>query len=390
MKKNIVVLVTAIFLTLLATAATASIEMWRKSGSGKLTATLTYTDQITGKKTIRSYVNYSGLSSNYIEVHRDPANNHFLFKVNTENDDPSGMTVDVSAVGNGISKSTGAIEVVSAWVNTLPDCSIRLAEGVSMEAVKAIKITSDLSLGPSDQCTGPIYLTASGTVNYYGSRIPGCITMTAPFKNARPSSSPYDSISRGSSVALNQPPEILNANIPVVTIPFGGTTEVYIQQYINDENPGTVTIDSIGTNLNGTPAGKGTSVLNYTASDGFTGSDFCSFTVQDEQYATSNTGVVNFYIDPLTVPAAMDRFILSKSTDDFSVAIDNMLISNYGPELNVSIKTKPSHGTATVNKDGGVIGYVPFGSQAEFDYYTYKIDRGMTWEDIGTVVIIPY
>ena len=178
----------------------------------------------------------------------------------------------------------------------------------------------------------------------------------------------------------NDPPVANNdsdntgASIPVVVNVVANDTD-------EDGNativPGSVTI--VTNASNGTAVNNGNGTVTYTPNDGFDGGDSFTYTVDDNQGATSNQATVTITVGPNDPPVANDD--LNNNTDE-DVAINIDVVDNdVDPDgsidpTSINILSDPIFGTALANTDGTVT-YTPNPNVTGNDSFTYQVDDNL-------------
>lgn len=138
--------------------------------------------------------------------------------------------------------------------------------------------------------------------------------------------------------------------------------------------PSSITIiDSTG---NGTLAAGRTGIVTYTPDKDFFGNDAFSYTVQDNDGATSNTAKVIIYVNPINDPPV--AYNDSGTTDeDQDVIID--ILSNdeddHGLDISsVNITDKPANGSITnIDEKTGAVIYSPDDNYYGEDTFSYTV-----------------
>ncbi len=142
--------------------------------------------------------------------------------------------------------------------------------------------------------------------------------------------------------------------------------------------------------------GHGTAVVNsgevdYTPTTGFIGTDYFTYTIDDENGATSNAVVVTVNVTGVnTLPTAVDD---SPSVgEDSNVVIDVLANDSDGDgsldATTVAVLAQPTHGSTSVNGANGEITYTPAADYNGSDSFTYTVqdDAGGT-SNAGTVTV---
>jgi hypothetical protein len=174
-----------------------------------------------------------------------------------------------------------------------------------------------------------------------------------------------------------------------------GTTPVTINVLANDTDPdgnqhlvpGSVTLVSHPTH--GTAVVNPDGTITYTAMGNLTGTDTFTYTVMDDNGATSNAATVLVRVNR---PTATADFGSVTGTSPITL---NVLANDTDPDgiqhlvaSSVTLVSNPSHGTAVVNADG-TITYTPASNFTGTDTFTYTVmdDNGAT-SNAATVTIV--
>ncbi|MGI9542303.1 MAG: tandem-95 repeat protein, partial [Cyclobacteriaceae bacterium] len=141
--------------------------------------------------------------------------------------------------------------------------------------------------------------------------------------------------------------------------------------------PGSVSIATNAANGNAVHNGDGT--VTYTPNAGFTGGDSFTYTVDDNQGATSNQASVVVTVGPNNPPVANDDLNNTVDEDD---SIDINVIGNDTDSdgsidpTSINIVTDPTFGTAVANNDGTVT-YTPNPDSNDNDSFTYEVNDNL-------------
>jgi hypothetical protein len=157
----------------------------------------------------------------------------------------------------------------------------------------------------------------------------------------------------------------------------------------NKLNPSTVTLASTPGHGSATVNADGT--ITYTPVDGFSGSDFFTYTVKDVNNATSNPARVNVVVNR---PTANDDSIDTDGTNPVTV---NVLANDTDPDgpnkldpttVKLVAGNGPAHGTAVVNADG-TITYTAVMGFAGTDTFQYTVkDVNKATSNPATVSVV--
>jgi hypothetical protein len=164
----------------------------------------------------------------------------------------------------------------------------------------------------------------------------------------------------------NQPPVAVN---DVASTPEN--TPVLIDILANDYDPdGTIdpTTVTIVTNVShgSTSVNPTNGMVTYTSDTGYEGPDYFTYTVKDNEGATSNIATVSITVVGNDPPVAVDDFA---TTPMNTPVIIDILANDYDHDgtidpTTVTIVTNVSHGSTSVNPTNGMVTYTP-----NFDYY---------------------
>ncbi len=141
--------------------------------------------------------------------------------------------------------------------------------------------------------------------------------------------------------------------------------------------PATVSIASNASDGNAVANGDGT--VTYTPNNGFTGGDNFTYTVDDNQGATSNQATVVITVGPNSPPVA-NNDPNNVTDEDNSINID--VVANDTDSdgsidpSSVNILSDPISGTVVVNNDGTVT-YTPNPNVSGNDSFTYEVDDNL-------------
>ncbi|MFC7229663.1 Ig-like domain-containing protein [Salinirubellus salinus] len=181
----------------------------------------------------------------------------------------------------------------------------------------------------------------------------------------------------GSTAEPNQPP---NTNGDSASVPVGESVTVDVLANDSDFDgtldPSSVTVASGAEN--GTVTVNGTTgVVTYTHDGSTATTDSFTYTVADDDGATSNETTVSMDVTSSnTAPTANDDSASVPQGE--SVAVD-VLANDSDTEgtvdaSTVAVVSGPSNGTLTVNETTGAVTYTHDGSTAATDSFTYTVD----------------
>ncbi|MEM9215757.1 MAG: tandem-95 repeat protein [Cyanobacteria bacterium P01_F01_bin.150] len=144
-----------------------------------------------------------------------------------------------------------------------------------------------------------------------------------------------------------------------------GTLNASSVAVINGPNQGTATVNSDGT-------------ITYTHAGTEPGADSFTYTVDDNDGATSDPATVNISIEnplPNQAPTAANDNATVDIADDFVINVLSNDSDSDGSLVpgSVAIVSTPSEGTATINSDG-TITYAHTGTGAGLDSFTYTVN----------------
>ncbi|MFQ5648303.1 MAG: tandem-95 repeat protein [bacterium] len=183
-------------------------------------------------------------------------------------------------------------------------------------------------------------------------------------------------VTTGSGGSSNNPPVAVNDNGATVS-----GTPVAVDVTVNDtDSDGTIvvtTVAIVSQPLNGSASVNGsTGVVTYSPNAGFSGTDTFTYTVKDDDGATSNAATVTVQVQGSNVaPVATDDN--ANTTAGNSVAIDvtaNDSDSDGTIDVStVTIGTPPTNGSTTVSGLTGVVTYTPDAGFDGTDTFTYTV-----------------
>ncbi|GJM28772.1 MAG: hypothetical protein DHS20C17_14070 [Cyclobacteriaceae bacterium] len=145
--------------------------------------------------------------------------------------------------------------------------------------------------------------------------------------------------------------------------------------------PSTVTI--VADPTNGIAVVNLDGTVDYTPNDGFNGADFFTYTVDDNEGATSNVATVTINVSSVNDPPVAVDDPLNPGTEDIAMVI-NVLANDFDSDgsivpSSVLIVDLPLNGTAVSNPDGTVT-YTPNPEFNGDDDFTYTVE-----DDLGAV-----
>ncbi|GAB4372591.1 MAG: hypothetical protein Kow0042_15990 [Calditrichia bacterium] len=195
---------------------------------------------------------------------------------------------------------------------------------------------------------------------------------------------------------------INSVNDPPVAVDDAATTAedtpVDIDVLANDYDPdGTLDLTTVTVVM---PAANGTTVVNpttgvvtYTPNPGFSGSDQFTYTVKDNEGATSNEATVSITVTSVNFPPVAVNDTVSTNED--TPIVISVLANDYDPDgtldpATVTIGTGPAHGTVSVNPATGDVTYSPdlnfFGN--DMFTYTVKDNEGATSNEATVYITV--
>src|SRR5882724_6714326 len=177
-------------------------------------------------------------------------------------------------------------------------------------------------------------------------------------------------------VAVNDDPVTTAEDTAVTVTVLGNDTDV-------DGDPLTVSSASA---LHGTVIINDNGTLTYTPAANYNGPDTISYTANDGT-VDSNVATVAVTVTPVNdPPVAVDD---SVTTAEDTPILVSMLANDTDTEndpLTAVIVSGPTHGTLTVNADGGYV-YTPNADYNGSDSFTYKANDGAADSNVATVSI---
>ncbi len=152
-----------------------------------------------------------------------------------------------------------------------------------------------------------------------------------------------------------------------------GTIDPTTVSTVSGPAHGSVSVDSI--------SGE----VTYTPNTGYDGTDSFTYTVQDDDGATSNVATVTVTVNPVNDPPVANDDTAS-TPEDTPVDIDvlNNDTDPEGDDLTVTFVSNPPHGSAAINPDG-TVKYTPDPNYCGADSFTYTISDGNGGTDTATV-----
>lgn len=240
---------------------------------------------------------------------------------------------------------------------------------------------------------------------------PNQIISPSPLLAAAASPSPPNGVTftlNYDSVYSQQTKLLGESNLPPVAFDdFAATTtnrSVALNVLANDNDPdawlNTNSVMIVTHPANGTVSVNPTNgILTYTPTNGFVGTNTFAYTVQDNQGATSNPGLVTVIVtEPVLTtnapPVAVNDF--ASTSNGLPVTID-VLANDVAPDGTldpgtVTLTRAPTNGTATVDVYTGAITYTPNPGFAGTNTFRYTVqdDLGATSpEATVTIAVAP-
>jgi len=138
---------------------------------------------------------------------------------------------------------------------------------------------------------------------------------------------------------------------------------------------------------NGSILNNGDGTVTYTPNANFNGSDTYTYTVQDNDGATSNVATVTINVGVVNDPPVANDDSATVNEDSANTVID--VLSNDtdvdGDTLTVASVTQPANGSVTNN--GTNVSYTPDGNYHGSDTFTYTVSDGNGGTDTATATV---
>ena len=173
-------------------------------------------------------------------------------------------------------------------------------------------------------------------------------------------------------------------------------TAVWIDILTNDFDidgtldPTTITITNPPNNGN-TNINTTTGEIQYTPNTNYYGTDTFTYTVNDNDGATSNTATVNITINPINdPPIANNDYYTTNEDNTLNILAPGLLQNDTDIENDIltAIKiTDPLNGTITIFHSNGSFTYIPNLNYNGIDSFTYKANDSNSESNIATVYI---
>ncbi|MDO6424424.1 tandem-95 repeat protein [Saccharophagus degradans] len=257
----------------------------------------------------------------------------------------------------------------------------------SDDAINAASVT--IVSAPSDGSTS--INTATGVITY---------TPTANFNGADSFTYTVQDATGATSAAATVAITVNAINdVPVAVGDVTSTninTAVSINVIANDTDvdtadaPDASTLVVVGNASNGSAVVSAGQIV-YTPANGFIGNDSFTYTVNDNNGATSNTATVTVtVIDPNVVPVASND---TATTDEDTAVEVNVLANDSDGDgslvaSSVAVATAPSNGSTSVNVTTGAITYTPSANFNGSDSFTYTVEDNLGAASAAATVTI--
>ncbi|NNE47781.1 MAG: tandem-95 repeat protein, partial [Rhodothermales bacterium] len=145
-------------------------------------------------------------------------------------------------------------------------------------------------------------------------------------------------------------------------------------------------INSITSPVSGTVTVRNDSVVVYTPSADFNGTDSFKYTIVDDKEAVSDTATVRITIDAVNdAPVATDD---AATTGDSAPVVIRVLDNDYdadGDALTVTSVGEATRGVSEIGSAPGTVRYSPETGFLGEDEFVYTVSDGNGGEDVGTV-----
>ena len=195
------------------------------------------------------------------------------------------------------------------------------------------------------------------------------------------------------TVNVNDPPV---ATDTLINVDRNTTKNLIVSNFVSDSD-GTLDLNTI-TATDGSIAGGTTSILFATGEIVYTppttvyiGPDEYTYTIDDNDGATSNIGTVSVMVNNIVPIAANDSAAININ-NDANVVIDVLLNDEDVDgtiDVTTVVATEGSNGTTTVNASTGLVTYTPDGSLVNGqDTFTYTVnDNDNGTSNVATVTV---
>jgi len=141
---------------------------------------------------------------------------------------------------------------------------------------------------------------------------------------------------------------------------------------------------------NGSVVSNGDGTVTYTANENFNGSDAYTYTVQDNDGATSNVATMTITVGPVNdAPVAQDDAYSTNEDTQLNITAPGVLANDSdvdGDSPTAVLDTTTSNGTLTLNNDGSFT-YAPNSNFDATDTFTYHASDGTADSNVATVAI---
>ena len=190
---------------------------------------------------------------------------------------------------------------------------------------------------------------------------------------------------------VNDPPVAGNdsattqKNTPVVIDVTANDTDVD-----GTVNPATVTVGS-GPSHGSLSVNPGSGNVTYTPDAGFTGPDSFTYTVRDNDGATSNVATVTVTVNDVNDPPVANDD--TATTDEGNSVTINVIANDTDADgtinpTTVAIVSGPSNGSVSVNLVSGEVTYIPDANYNGTDSFTYRVrDDDGAQSNVATVTV---
>ena len=289
-----------------------------------------------------------------------------------------------------VSGGTSNAATVSVTVNPVNDNPVALDDIASTNediAVDVTVLTNDSDADDGLDITSVAIVTGPTNGSTSVNATTGVVTYTpnANYSGADSFTYTVDDASGATSNTATVSITINNVNIdPVAGADVVNTNEdmsVDINVLSNDtDSDGTIDITSVlisTTPSNGSVTVSSSGIVTYIPNQDFSGSDSFTYTVRDDNGATSNTAIVNITISPINdLPVALDD---SSDTEENSAITIVVLENDYDiddgiDQASLSIIISPQHGVLSIDNSSGTIIYTPDSGYLGEDNFSYTVD----------------
>lgn len=151
----------------------------------------------------------------------------------------------------------------------------------------------------------------------------------------------------------------------------------------SDGSLNTSSVSIVSPVSNGTTSVNSSGVVTYTPSDNFNGADSFTYTVNDNEGATSNTATVSITINSVNdTPTASNDSATTNEDNAVTISVLNndSDVDDTLSGSSITITAAPSNGSTSINTSAGTVTYTPTGNFNGADSFSYTVqdDEGAT------------